>query len=76
MVFLEMLELMVAGLVVFFVITQILIPLGRKTPYFPFFRSKMRKLETDLGQAKEGVEAARLEQETRRERAKAKRIRK
>lgn len=74
MVFLIMLEFVVAGLIVLSVVTQILIPLGRKTPYFPFFRSKMRKLETELGQAKEDVEAAILEQEIKCEQDKAKRI--
>lgn len=76
MVFLEMLEFVVAGLAVLFVVTQILIPLGCKTPYFSFFRSKMRKIEMELGQAKEDVEAAKLEQETKHELDKAKRIRK
>lgn len=63
MVFLELLENAVVLLILAFFITQILIPMWKGTPKFPSFRPKAKKLEEELGKAKEEVENAVIEKE-------------
>jgi hypothetical protein len=75
-IFLEWLEVIVAGLFLYFVITQILIPLSKGLPYFPAFRKSTEKLEEDLEKAKEEVEKAKLEVMLKEEEEKAEEIRK
>ena len=76
MVFLEFVEIIIVALFLYFIITQVLIPLARGLPYFPAFRKSTKKLEGDLEAAKEEVEKARLEVMLVEEKKKAKEIRK
>ena len=69
-------EIVIAILFLLFVITQILIPLAKGTPYFPAFRKSTEKLEQELEEAKEDVEKAKLEALTVGEKSKAEKIRK
>ena len=76
MVFLELAEYVVAIIFLIFVVTQILVPLGRGLPYFPAFRKSTKKLEEDLEGAKEEVKKAEIEAMLEEEKTKAEKIRK
>lgn len=62
MLLLEIIEVLVATLVVYIGITQVLLPWARGTMYFPMFRPA-RKLEKRIKEAKQALEEARLESE-------------
>lgn len=62
MVLLALLELAFAAILLLFVITQIIVPLFRGTPFFPFFRNE-RKLVSDLERAREDLVEAGLEEQ-------------
>ncbi|RJQ14758.1 hypothetical protein C4553_00330 [Candidatus Parcubacteria bacterium] len=74
MAFLYVVEL--AGVVLFFyaAVTQVVIPLWKNTPLFPFFRRK-RQLEVRITEARGAVEEADLEQSLKRTEAEAARRR-
>jgi len=69
------LELVLVALVVLVGVTQLVVPLWRGTPLFPFGRRE-RRLEVDLAEAREEVVEAKLEQEIGREHETAERLRK
>ena len=69
-------EIVVAILFLLFVITQVLIPLAKGTPYFPAFRKSTKQLEEELEDAKEDVQKAKLETMVVEEKEKAEKIRK
>jgi hypothetical protein len=54
------LELLLAMLVILGVVTQVIIPLFKQTPFFPAFKSNS-SIERELAAAKEKVELAELE---------------
>ena len=56
-------ELLLAVLVVLGVVTQIIIPLQRKTPFFPAFKKADSGIETELELARHKVKVAQLENE-------------
>jgi hypothetical protein len=58
----QVLEILSALLVILVVITQVLIPLFRKTPFFPAFRSRS-SIEAELEVARQQVRIAELENE-------------
>lgn len=62
MVFLELAELLIVGLVFIFFLFQVIIPLWDGTLLFPSFRSKARRLESQLRQARSELELSEQEQ--------------
>ena len=67
------------GLVVYvfiplFAITQIVIPTIMGRALFPIFRSKRRKFEQELAELHSGMDDSLLEEEVRREREKAQKV--
>lgn len=75
MVFLELLELVVALLFLLFIITQIAIPMWQNKPLWPIFRKKAKALELQLSELRGEVDEARFEKEIQRERDRAERSR-
>ena len=60
MVFVTLVELIVAVLVLYLGVTQIVLPLWRDTPLFPM-RRRERRLQHELAEATENVVEAELE---------------
>lgn len=69
------LEIVLVALVVLAGVTQLVVPLWRGTPLFPFVRRE-RRLEAELSEAREEVIEVKLEQRIRQEREAAERLRK
>jgi hypothetical protein len=57
-------------------VTQVIIPTLQKKSTFPIFRSKRRKLEQELAELRSGRDDSILEEEVRKERAKAEELKK
>ncbi len=74
MVLADILEWTLMAVAVLVLLTQIVVPLFRATPFFPLFRSG-RKLAEELAAANEEVENARLERQIRAVRQEAARLR-
>lgn len=71
-----LLELSAIVLGVALLVTQIVVPVLRHRPWFPIIRkSRVDGLKTDLADAREDTEAAKLEREVERIRERADRIR-
>lgn len=62
MIFVTLLELLVAVSLLYFGGTQVVLPLWRNTPLFPIFRRE-RRLQHELVEATENVVEAELEKE-------------
>lgn len=74
MIMVALVELVVAVLLLYFGITQVILPLWRDTPLFPMFR-KERHLQHNLAEATEQVVEAELEREIARTTQKAESVR-
>jgi hypothetical protein len=71
MTFLEIVEVLVSTLIVYFALTQVVIPWAKGTLFFPLFRGNAG-LEGRLKQAKQDLEDARIETEAEKIEKKAK----
>jgi len=74
MFFLEVVELVLGILILAFFVTQVLIPIWKRTPLFPFFRSTRKKLEEELEKVKEETDNALIEREIEKEKEKVSKI--
>ncbi|HXN50048.1 MAG TPA: hypothetical protein VN893_25575 [Bryobacteraceae bacterium] len=75
MVLADILEWTLMAVAVLVLLTQIVVPLFRSTPFFPLFR-RGRKLTQELAAANEEVENAKMERQIRAARQEAARLRK
>lgn len=74
MFFLEVAELVLGILILAFFVTQVLVPLWKRTPMFPFFRTSRKKLEGELEKAKEEIDNALIEREIEKEKEEVSKI--
>jgi len=68
--FLRWMEFLVIGVVIVTSFTQIIIPLWRGNPVFPFFR-KPQRIARNIKGAQESIESAKLAKQFKRARKKA-----
>ena len=61
--FLKLIEIFVIILTIWFLITQAIIPFISNSPWFPIFKSRRKKLEKELENAKETAEENKLKKE-------------
>ena len=66
MVFLELLEALVALLIILVFVTQIFIPLWIGGKLFPFCRKKLKRLDKEMAEAKEEIDVAQTERKVKR----------
>ena len=66
MVFLELLEGLVALLIILIFVTQIFIPLWIGGKLFPFCRKKLKRLDEEVAEAKEEIVVAQTERKVKR----------
>jgi hypothetical protein len=74
MILLKLLELLLLGLGILILVTQIIVPAIRGTLLFPFFRREA-ELEEELSMAKEETVEAGLEKRIKEEKAKSANLR-
>jgi len=71
MIFLEIIEVVVATLIIYLGVTQVVIPWGKGTPFFPMFK-RSQMLKERIKEANQKLEEAGLRNEAEKIEKKAK----